>query len=181
MRTSAFGTLPSLGAMPGRAAVRVPWAGADRGLPGSSHLTGTAVRRRRWCPAGCAAPRWPDPGTGRRSHGSPAVAGQDPLPQLIGGQPTGRYLGEQRQVLRAWLQALGPHRGQRRRDRVLPLGGLLQRFVLLPTQVPPPPCGGGAETSGHAAHAGLQCWYLTAWYGCTPAVGSEENQTVCGG
>jgi hypothetical protein len=35
--------------------------------------------------------------TGRA--GSPAVTGQDPLPQFIGGQPSGRYLGEQHQIL----------------------------------------------------------------------------------
>jgi hypothetical protein len=67
-------------------------------------------------------------------YGSPAAlltcgSGTAPAPQLIGGQPAGGYLGEQRQVLGTGFQSLGSHRRQRRRDRVLPLRGLLQHFA----------------------------------------------------
>jgi hypothetical protein len=54
---------------------------------------------------------------------SPVVAGQDLFPEFVGGQPPGRYLGEQRQVPGAGFQSLGSRRGQRRRDRVLPRRG----------------------------------------------------------
>jgi hypothetical protein len=56
---------------------------------------------------------------------SPMVAGQDLFPEFVGGQPPGRYLGEQCQVLGAGFESLGSHRRQRRRDRVLPRRGLL--------------------------------------------------------
>src|SRR6266851_918566 len=62
---------------------------------------------------------------------SPAVAGQDPLAQLVRGQLPCRHLDEKGQVIGTWLQALGPHRRQRCRYRMLPFRGLLQGLVLL--------------------------------------------------
>jgi hypothetical protein len=114
-------------------------------------------------------------------RGSPAVAGQDPLPQLIGGHPSGRYLGERRQVLRTWLQALGPHRCQRRRDRVLPLGRLLQRFVLL-TDTSTPSVLRWAPKPAATQPTPVAVLLLNPVVRvCASRMGSEENQIVCGG
>jgi hypothetical protein len=114
-------------------------------------------------------------------RGSPAIAGQDPLPQLIGGHPSGRYLGERRQVLRTWLQALGPHRCQRRRDRVLPLGRLLQRFVLL-TDTSTPSVLRWAPKPAATQPTPVAVLLLNPVVRvCASRMGSEENQIVCGG
>ncbi|MGH3301828.1 MAG: hypothetical protein ACRDOK_09120 [Streptosporangiaceae bacterium] len=67
----------------------------------------------------------------RRRHCSPAVAAQDAVAELVGGQFARRDRDEQRQILRTRLKAFGSYRRQRGRDRVLPLRGLLQGLVLL--------------------------------------------------
>jgi len=181
VRTSASGTLPSPGAMPGRAAVRVPWAGADRGLPGSSHLTGTAAPRRRWCPnrlrgAPLAGSRYGSPaawltcgsGTGPApaAHRRPAVR---PLPRRTAPGPPHLAPGPR------------PHRCQRRRDRVLPLGSLLQRFVLLDRHKCPSALRWAPKPAATQPTPVAVLVLNPVVRVCAGRMESEENQIVCGG
>ena len=129
------GRLPPLAEGPGRRRPPVPRPRRQRQVPGQrqDHLPGIRVGHQRHQDDGaqheCRGQQpLPSPSPGRpagtdrgRSLRSPAVAGQNTVAQLIGGQLPRRDLDEKGQIIGTRLQALGPHRRQSRRDRVLPL------------------------------------------------------------